>query len=441
MGYLMKIGILGGGLSGISLAYFLQDNEKINHIEILEKEYKIGGLCRSFKFNGIHYDIGPHILFSKNKEILRFILSILGDNVHQLKRSNKILYKNRFVKYPFENELSALPSKDKIYCLNTFLNNPYGSYKTQNMLQFFLKTFGEGITNCFLAPYNQKIWKFDPTYMDTQMVERIPKPPKEDIINSAKGIPTEGYLHQLYFNYPKEGGIAALVKAFVDKLNDKIKITCGYSVDKIYKNNNTWYVKDCNKNEGRYDLVISTIPIQELSRAMNDSLPEHVRNAVNDLKYNSIVICALNVSKDNLGDNFAITIPEEEIIFHRVSKINFLEYNHMNFNNSTNLLVEITYREGDLVDLMSDIEVEHKIIEDLEKSKCIDKNIDCNSIEIRRFKYAYIIYDLNYKKNMAVVRDYFENQLEISLCGRFGEFEYLNMDAVIKRSMEKSIGI
>ena len=437
----MRIGILGGGLSGVSLAYFLQNNEKINYIEILEKEHEVGGLCRSFKFNGVHYDIGPHILFSKDKSVLKFILSILGENVQQLRRSNKILYKGRFVKYPFENELSALPHKDKIYCLNTFLNNPYENYQAQNMLQFFLKTFGEGITNCFLAPYNQKIWKFDPAYMDTQMVNRIPKPPKEDIIKSAKGIPTEGYLHQLYFNYPKEGGIAALVKAFVDKLDDKVEITCGYSVDKILKKNNTWYVKDCNEKEGRYDLVISTIPIQELSRAMNDILPEHVRNAVDDLKYNSIVICALNVSKDNLGDNFTISIPDKRIIFHRVSNLNFLGLNHTNCNKSTNLLVEITYHKGDLVDQMSNNEVKHRTIEDLDKIGLIDDKKDCNAVDIRRFKYAYIIYDLNHGKNMTAIRDFYENQLELHLCGRFGEFEYLNMDAIIKRSMQKSRGI
>ena len=36
----MKIGIIGGGLSGISLAYFLQNKKRIKSIEIFEKEDK-----------------------------------------------------------------------------------------------------------------------------------------------------------------------------------------------------------------------------------------------------------------------------------------------------------------------------------------------------------------------------------------------------------------
>jgi protoporphyrinogen oxidase len=34
----MKIGILGGGISAISLAFFLQKKKSINEISIIEKE-------------------------------------------------------------------------------------------------------------------------------------------------------------------------------------------------------------------------------------------------------------------------------------------------------------------------------------------------------------------------------------------------------------------
>ena len=57
--------------------------------------------------------------------------------------------------------------------------------------------------------------------LDTQMVDRIPQPPVADIIKSANGIKTEGYRHQLYFDYPKKGGIQSLFDAFYNKLNKK----------------------------------------------------------------------------------------------------------------------------------------------------------------------------------------------------------------------------
>jgi protoporphyrinogen oxidase len=199
--------ILGAGVAGLSLASFL-DRPAI----VPERESTVGGLSRSYDMNGIAYDIGPHIIFSKNQEVLDLHTSIIPTT--NLRRSNQILFRGRFVKYPFENDLSAIDPIDRDYCLTEFLSNPYEHNDTGNMLQFFLRTFGEGITRLYLAPYNEKIWKFDPSCLDTQMVERIPKPPKEDVIASARGVATEGYTHQLYYHYPRAGGFQTMVDAY-----------------------------------------------------------------------------------------------------------------------------------------------------------------------------------------------------------------------------------
>ena len=130
----MNIIILGAGISGISLAYFIQNFKKIKNIYIIEKDNKLGGLLRSYKFDNIYYDVGPHIIFSKHKEILNLNEKLLGKNINKIKRSNKIIYKNnKFIKYPFENELHKLPIEDKNFALNTFLNNPFRSYEPENM--------------------------------------------------------------------------------------------------------------------------------------------------------------------------------------------------------------------------------------------------------------------------------------------------------------------
>jgi len=431
----MKICILGGGLSGVSLAYFLQDNSQIKRIDIFEKNENLGGLCRSFKKEGIYYDIGPHILFSKDKEILNLMTNLLGENKNKLRRSNKIFYKGKFVKYPFENELSALPEKDREYCLNSFLYNAYENYEINDMLQFFLKTFGEGITNTYLRPYNEKIWKFDPSFMDTQMIERIPKPPKDDILKSANGIPTDGYLHQLYFYYPKKGGINSLINGFVDRFNKKVNTFIGNEVVEIKKINNKWKIKTDKKIFEEYDLIVSTMPIQSLIKIFKTNTQKEIIEAVNDLKYNSIIITIINVKKDNLGNNFAIMVPDKDIIFHRVSKLNFLGDNYCKKDGSSTLMVEVTYRKDSIVDKMTDEDATAKILDGLESLKFIDEREDVNFTESRRFEYAYVIYDLNHRKNINLVRSYFAKQ-GIRLCGRFGEFEYLNMDAVIKHSRD-----
>ena len=52
-----------------------------------------------------------------------------------------------------------------------------------------------------------------------------------------------------------------------------------------------------------------------------------------------------------------------------------------------------------------------------------------------RHRFAYVVYDLHYLKNIAIVREYC-NDIGISLVGRFSRFEYLNMDGCIRNAID-----
>lgn len=96
-------------------------------------------------------------------------------------------------------------------------------------------------------------------------------------------------------------------------------------------------------------------------------------------------------------------------------------------------MIEVTYRKNDRVDLMTDAELTAKIIGGLKEIGFIDGESDVNFTDLKRFDYAYVIYDLAHKENPTVLRDYFKQQ-GVELNGRFGSFEYLNMDAIIRQS-------
>jgi len=433
----MELGILGAGLSGVTLAAMLQASPKVTTIELLEKAAAAGGLCRSFPFGRLHYDLGPHIIFSKKPELLKIMLQPLGRHARKLRRANKVFHDGRFVKYPFENELSALSEPDRQYCLNSFLNNPYGSYLPQNMLQFFLSTFGEGITNLYLRPYNEKIWKYDPAFMDTQMVERIPRPPAEDIIKSARGAETEGYVHQLHFYYPKTGGIEALFRGFADRLQQKVTIRLGAEVEKIEKSGRRWNVFATDGARRQYDHLVSTIPLPRLVEALGSSVPQQVADAAAALKFNSIAVCVVRVTRDSLDDNFAVMIADKQTVFHRLTKLDFLFPAETGNGGSSSLLAEVTYRPGDLIDRLSDAELMDRVVGDLRRLEFIPGNGGVEARQLRRAEYAYVIYELNHRRHLKILRDYCEGRLGLSLHGRFGEFAYLNMDAVIERSIQR----
>jgi len=430
----MKISILGGGISAISLANFLQKEKKIKEIIIFEKEKEAGGLLRSYKINKIFYDVGPHIIFSRNKEILKIILKVLGKNKNKIRRSNKILYKKKiYIKYPFENELYKLPKKDLKFALDKFLKNKYSKIKVKTMKDFFLKNFGEGIFKLYLGPYNEKIWKMNTSKLDTQMVERIPRPPDEDIIKSARGIKTEGYKHQLYFHYPTKGGIQSLLTAFKKKLNKKVRIINSIKLKKINKSKKSFLI-NTDKGDFETNKIFSTIPLNEFYKIYDEN--KKIKKISKKLQYNSIIIAMVNVKGNMGGDNFALMVPEKRIIFHRISKLDFLGKNY-SIKNSTTFQIEITYKNPSIISKMSDAEIYKKIISGLKELKFIKKTADINFKSLKKFKYAYVIYNLNHRKNVDDLINFYKKK-EIDFLGRWGSWEYLNSDQVIEQSYEMS---
>lgn len=202
-----------------------------------------------------------------------------------------------------------------------------------------------------------------------------------------------------------------------------------------------WRIETENHAARNYDFIISTIPVPLLSRIYQEEMLEEVRVSVNGLKYNSLLISVINVRKDNLGDNFAVMVPDENIIFHRLSKLNFLGDYYRKEDKSATLMAEITCSKDSTMNEMDVSEVEEKIIAGLEAARFIDTREQINFLKTRKFEYAYVICDLPHQRNMKIIKNYFSSQ-GVQLCGRFGEFEYLNMDAVIRhaKNLSEAIG-
>ncbi len=430
----MKTAILGGGLTGITLARLL--HEKGDEVTVLERENEYGGLCRSMTESGFTFDIGgSHIIFSRDAQVLSFMRDVLGRNSRQNKRNTKIFYKGLFIKYPFENGLYQLPKDDLYFCINEFIKTLIAVEKGElsspsNFREWINYTFGKGIADLYMIPYNEKIWKYPAELMSMHWVDgRIPRPPVEDVIKSAVGIDTEGYTHQSVFGYPLKGGIAAMVREIAKPVEENIQT--GFYVTSIKNENGKFIISDGSR-EITAEKLISTVPLQELLQCLL-GVPENVKRACSELKYNSIVCVFLGI-KGKVPDISWMYIPEKELgLFNRISfPSNYSP--HVAPQGNSSILIEITYREGDEVSAMQDRDIIDHGIKALEKMKIIKRRDDIVYGALSRQKYAYVIYDFDYLRNIAVVKEYCVVK-GIGLVGRFAEFEYLNMDGCIRNAM------
>jgi protoporphyrinogen oxidase len=294
-------------------------------------------------------------------------------------------------------------------------------------------TFGKGIADMYMIPYNEKIWKYPTELMSMHWVDgRIPRPPVEDVIRSAIGIETEGYTHQSVFSYPLRGGIEAMVREIAKPVEENIQT--GFTASSVRKEDGNFIISD-GSAEITVERLISTIPLQELLPCL-DSVPENVKQACSELKYNSIACVFLGI-KGSVPDISWMYVPEKELgLFNRIS----FPSNYSPFaapSGHASILVEITYREGDEASTMLDRDIIDHVVDALANMKIIKTRDDVVYSAVMRQKYAYVIYDLDYLHNIAIVKEYCAGR-GIGLVGRFAEFEYLNMDGCIRNAMNFS---
>ncbi|KUL02881.1 MAG: UDP-galactopyranose mutase [Methanoculleus marisnigri] len=431
----VKSAVLGGGLTGITLARLL--HEQGDDVTVLERDETIGGLCRSRTEAGFTFDVGgSHILFSRDTEVLSFMLSVLGKNADRRKRNTKILYAGRYVKYPFENGLYQLPDEDRFFCINEFVKNLIAVEKgevppPENFAEWITYTFGRGIAECYMIPYNEKIWNFPADRMSHHWVEgRIPRPPVEDIIRSAIGIETEGYVHQAVFSYPVTGGIEALVRAIAEPVLSAIRT--GFSVASVREEKGGFAVSDGIKTV-HADRLISTIPLQNLLPCLAD-VPADVQAACDALRYNSLCSVFIGLSGE-VPDISWLYVPDPETgLFNRISFPSNYSTEVAPPGHSS-VLAEITYNEGDAVSEMTDAEIIEHTIGSLIAAGIIPSRDNVAYTGVARQKFAYVVYDTDYLQNIEIVRE-FCRERRIDLVGRFSQFEYLNMDGCIRSAID-----
>ncbi|HYM39798.1 MAG TPA: FAD-dependent oxidoreductase [Thermoplasmata archaeon] len=424
------IGILGGGLSGLVLA------SRVRDAEVLEAEERPGGLCRSLTADGFTFDPhGSHILFSRNPEAMAFYEDLLRGNVCRRRRNTKVFYRGRYVKYPFENGLAELPVEDNLACLLGYVQAYVGramdaTPKPTNFREWMYYRFGKGITEAYLLPYNEKIWKTPAAEMGIEWVEgRVPDPPLEDILKSSLGIPTEGYTHQLNFLYPREGGVESLVRGLLPKVP---RVRTGFRVTSIRRTGKGWAVSDGHEVR-EYDRLVATIPIPELVAAL-DAAPAEVRAAGRALVHRSLVTVMVGLSRPELNDFSWVYFPTpEDGKFNRISfPSNFSD--RVAPAGTSSAMAEITCDAGDTVWSSPDEALIEHVVERADHLGVFRRS-EVTLSRVARTRYAYVVFDLAHRRNLDVVEAY-ARKAGLHLLGRFGQFEYINTDQVILRALK-----
>src|SRR5256885_17039003 len=121
-----NIAIVGAGPCGLACA---RELTRLGHEgwTVWEREQVASGHAGSeLDAAGFTWDQGGHVVFSHFGEFDRLLDEVLGDDVHEHERSSYVLVGDRWVPYPFQNNLRYLEPKDAYDCLIGLFDAPGG---------------------------------------------------------------------------------------------------------------------------------------------------------------------------------------------------------------------------------------------------------------------------------------------------------------------------
>ncbi|HJP59045.1 MAG TPA: NAD(P)-binding protein, partial [Gemmatimonadaceae bacterium] len=143
-----RIVIIGAGPTGLGAGYRLRELGYDNFV-MLEARNKVGGLASSEKSaNGFTYDIGGHVLFSHYEYFDRLFDKVIGQDYQELLRESWVWMCDRFLPYPFQNNIKYLPRPVVLECLLGLIEaqkQPLDASRFKNFEEFIHGVFGKGI--------------------------------------------------------------------------------------------------------------------------------------------------------------------------------------------------------------------------------------------------------------------------------------------------------
>src|SRR5215204_7166426 len=115
--FMKRIVILGAGPTGLGAAYRLQELGYHNW-DIYEQHNYVGGLATSFTDDkGFTWDIGGHVLFSHYKYYDNLLDKLIGAHYTEIMRESWVWMQDRFIPYPFQNNIRHLHPESVLGCL------------------------------------------------------------------------------------------------------------------------------------------------------------------------------------------------------------------------------------------------------------------------------------------------------------------------------------
>ena len=432
-----RIVIIGGGPTGLGAAYRLHELGYENWALYEKSDYVGGHACSHVDDHGFVWDEGGHVIFSHYPYFDKLVDDMLGPEENQLVRESWIVKENSWIPYPFQNNLRYLPKSLQVSCLlGAAKATATNHQESSNFRDWILATFGEGIAEAFMFPYNSKVWTTPLEQMSKSwMAERVSvvdfKRLLENVILERDDV---AWGPNNKFRFPLYGGTGEIYRRMAQRFPDRVKTGKELvAVDAAGKR-----VSFSDGSGDTYDVLISTGPLDLLVRMLKPA-EGGLMDAVAELHHNNLLVLGLGLEKKIDTGKCWIYFADDDMPCYRATY--FSHYSPFNVPKGdtqrySSLMCEMSFRVGETPDPAKEIDrvvdylIRAKILEESDRSRIVSRYH-------RTIAYSYPIPTLGRDRALATLQPALLGK-EIYSRGRFGAWRYEigNMDHSVMMGVE-----
>jgi sialic acid synthase SpsE/protoporphyrinogen oxidase len=415
-----KYYILGGGVTGLTLAYELL--KKGQDVEILEKASKVGGLAKTFFWKGRDIDLGPHIYHTPDSDIQEYWESEFKGLFHQRDHWSKNLKNGEYFDYPISKEfVDSLPkdTRDTIY--KELENcNPTDLLNAKNYYEYIQALAGKTLQEMFFIQYPEKLWGMPTTELDANWA-----PKRIQIREKA----TPFYWGQ--WAAVGNDGSGSIVKSLEKKiLKLGGKISTNETIEKLHLNSSRIStIQTQNKliNIKNTDTVINTTSYSVTSKFIDKRT---------NLKYRGIILVFLELNHTDVlpKDIDFIYIDDKEIYFNRVSDQNSFVKNKD--NEKTIMCCEITYSLGDHYDNMDEVQLVNDVKEQFLSLRLTEDENNILDTKVIKLPEVYPMFFIGYQNELATTKASIDSIGNMYSIGSLAEYAYSDLQVLFGKAID-----
>lgn len=399
----MKVGIIGGGIAGLTCGYYLSKQKDIE-VSLFEKESTLGGLASSFKIDGDSFvERYYHFICMPDDDYLGLIDELgLQNHLHWVKTQMGIFYNGKL--YPFGSPLELLRFPE--FNLLDKLKFGIGLFKIKGKNKDDWKE---------LENISASIWL--PKQFGRKAYEIVHKPLLDQKFGSFSNSISAAWMwariHRVgksrtkILQLEKLGYLTGGTHTLIDKLSQIItqaggKIIKNAKCEKILIENNKVKGIIYNGTIYNYDIVISTIPSPLFLEIINNNADDEYFRKISQIKSIGVMCVFMRITKP-FTRNFWLNISDS-----RIPLAGVIEYTNLNpcdYLNGDKIIYIPQYLPADSEEYNL---ADDKIIQEyIDYLKMINPEFNKNWIKqvyIFRDKYAQPICELGFTKYIPSIK-------------------------------------